>query len=127
METLLIKATARTPAIKFDPIQGKLEIKGRSIPENAAEFYKPLIEGLNKYVINPKPVIQVDIQLEYLNTDSARCILNIFRLLESLQAKGNQVNINWYYEKDDLDMKEVGEDFREMVSLAFNLEQKKFS
>ncbi|NJO88281.1 MAG: DUF1987 domain-containing protein [Chloroflexia bacterium] len=29
--------------------------------------------------------------------------------------------VNWHYEKFDEDMKEVGEDFSELVNLPFNL------
>ncbi|MFN4811466.1 MAG: SiaC family regulatory phosphoprotein, partial [Bacteroidota bacterium] len=49
METLLIEGSAKTPTIKFDAEQGIIEIKGRSIPENSIEFYKPLIDWLEKY------------------------------------------------------------------------------
>src|ERR1700733_2836389 len=126
METIMIKATARTPEIKFDATRGKLEIKGRSIPENAVEFYRPLMESFDKYLTDSVPSVEVDIQLEYLNTDSSRCILNIFRHLEKLHAKGSQVTVNWYYEKDDLDMKETGEDYKAIVSVAFNLAPRKF-
>ena len=53
METLLIEGSAKTPTIKFDAEQGIIEIKGRSIPENSIEFYKPLIDWLEKYSGKP--------------------------------------------------------------------------
>jgi hypothetical protein len=122
METIIIKGTTRTPAIKFDT-NGKLEIKGRSIPENAVEFYRPLMESLGQYPANSASLLQADIKLEYFNTDSARCLLKVFRALEAIHSKGAQVVINWYYEKDDTDMQEAGADYKAIVNLTFNLEK----
>ncbi len=42
MEPIIIEGTPKTPTVKFDAAQGVFEIKGRSIPENSVEFYKPL-------------------------------------------------------------------------------------
>jgi len=53
MEKLQIEGTAKTPTVNFDP-SGKLELKGRSIPENSIEFYKPLMEWLDEYEKNPQ-------------------------------------------------------------------------
>ena len=33
---------------------GIMEIKGRSIPENSIEFYKPLVDWLDEYAKSPK-------------------------------------------------------------------------
>ena len=44
MEKFVIKETAKTPSINFDPEHGLFEIKGKSIPENSIEFYSPLLE-----------------------------------------------------------------------------------
>ena len=47
MEPISIAGTPKTPTVHFDAGNGKIEIKGRSIPENSIEFYKPLLIGLN--------------------------------------------------------------------------------
>ena len=49
MEALSIEGTAKTPSVKFDGQEGVIEIKGRSIPANSIEFYKPLVEWLEEY------------------------------------------------------------------------------
>ena len=41
MEAIVIEGTQKTPSVKFDGKTGIIEIKGRSIPENSIEFYKP--------------------------------------------------------------------------------------
>jgi hypothetical protein len=123
MEMIVIESTPKTPSIKFDSKQGKLEIKGRSIPENSVEFYKPLVESLDQYATSPNSPTQVDIQLEYFNTASSKCILDVLKRLETIHRQGNQVIINWYYEEDDEDMREAGEDYQAIVNLTFNMQQ----
>ena len=47
MENLTLEGSAKTPTIKFDAENGVLELKGRSIPENSIEFYKPLNDWID--------------------------------------------------------------------------------
>ncbi|URW78551.1 DUF1987 domain-containing protein [Xiashengella succiniciproducens] len=98
-----------------------IEIKGRSIPENSVEFYKPLIDWLDKYGNVPLEVTNVNIQLEYFNTSSSKCILDIFKKLELIYKKGSKVQINWYYEEDDEDMFEAGEDYQSIIDIPFSM------
>ena len=45
MRPLLIAATAKTPQIEWNDEQSTLTLSGRSIPENAVEFYRPVLDG----------------------------------------------------------------------------------
>ena len=121
MESLLIEGTAKTPNVKFDAEQGFIEIKGRSIPENSIEFYKPLIDWLDDYAKTPKSNTKVNIQLEYFNTSSSKCILDVFKKLEVIHKIKNDVTINWYYEEDDEDMLEAGEDYESIIRIPFKM------
>jgi hypothetical protein len=123
MEPISIEGTAKTPTIKFEYEKGFLEIKGRSIPENSIEFYKPLIDWLDKYSTSPQNNTNVNIQLEYFNTSSSKCILDVFKKLESIHNKGSQIVINWYYEEDDEDMLEAGEDYQAIINVPFKMVQ----
>ncbi|NPA37104.1 MAG: DUF1987 domain-containing protein [Chlorobi bacterium] len=121
METIIREETTKTPFVKFDGEKGLVEIRGRSIPENAIEFYKPLIDWLDKYAEQPPSKTSVNVKLEYFNTSSSKCILDIFRKFELLHKKGNEVEINWYYEEDDEDMFEAGEDYQSIVHIPFKM------
>ena len=121
MESLLIEGTAKTPNIRFDGNQGLIEIKGRSIPENSIEFYKPLVDWLDKYSQGPKQTTKVNIQLEYFNTSSSKCILDVFKKLETIHKANHEVVINWYYEEDDEDMLEAGEDYESIIRIPFKM------
>ena len=123
MEKINIESTPKTPSITFDLEKGFLEIKGRSIPENSIEFYKPIIESLEKYGKTPSSVTTVNIQLEYFNTSSSKCILDVFKKLETIHKGGNQLVINWHYELDDEDMLEAGEDYQAIINVPFKMIQ----
>ena len=80
MEIIVRDGTPKTPSVRLDGTTGIIEVKGRSIPENSVEFYKPLIDWLEKYGAAPCANTVVNIQLEYFNTSSSKCILDIFKL-----------------------------------------------
>ncbi|TAD97531.1 MAG: DUF1987 domain-containing protein [Bacteroidetes bacterium] len=115
MENFYLDGTTKTPKLSLNPQTGKFMMSGRSIPENSIEFYKPLFEWLDEYVKNPSAQTSFDIQLEYFNTSSSKCLVEIFRRLEKI--KDNDTVVNWFYEEDDEDMQESGEDFKEIIDL----------
>jgi len=121
MEPINIEGSPKTPSIKFDIEKGILEIKGRSIPENSIEFYKPLVDWLDEYAKDPLKKTQVNIHLEYFNTSSSKCILDVFKKLEAIHKAKYDVVIFWYYEEDDEDMLEAGEDYESIIRIPFKM------
>ncbi|MBL4755563.1 MAG: DUF1987 domain-containing protein [Flavobacteriales bacterium] len=120
MNTINIEATPKTPLVYFDPDKGHIELRGRSIPENSLEFYKSLLDWLDEYGNAPQAVTNVEVQLEYFNTSSSKCILDVFKALEGIHKKGKtEMKINWYYEEDDEDMLEAGGDYEAIVTVPF--------
>ncbi len=121
MENLNLEGSAKTPTVSFDSGSGKLELKGRSIPENSIEFYKPLNDWIDGYAESSKTETVVDVKLEYFNTSSSKCILDLFKQLERLNEQETQVKVNWYFEEDDEDMAEAGEDYQAIIDLPFEM------
>lgn len=121
LEPINIEGTPKTPSVKFDADKGVIEIKGRSIPENSIEFYKPLVDWLENYAHSPLDKTLVNVQLEYFNTSSSKCILDVFKKLETIQKSEKEVIINWYYEEDDEDMLEAGEDYESIIRVPFKM------
>lgn len=121
MDSLRIEATKQTPLVKFDAETGVLELKGRSTPENPVEYYKPITEWLEKYAANAKPKTSFHVQLEYFNTSSSKCLLDVMKKLANLHKAGHDVEFNWWYEDDDEDMKETGEDYQDVLGIPFNI------
>jgi len=121
MESFLQEATSKTPALTFESDIGIFEISGRSIPENSIEFYKPLMDWLEDYSKTPNGSTRLQIKLEYFNTSSSKCLVEILRKLEKLHHAGVGVQIEWFYEEEDEDMQESGEDFREIIKVPFEM------
>ena len=118
MEKIIIEETHSTPKVLFDYIEGRIEIEGKSIPENAIKFFQPLIDWLKEYSNNPLPKTHVKLQIEYFNTSSSKCILQILKSLERVSVE-NEVVVDWFYK--DEDMYEIGEDYQLLIKLPFNM------
>ncbi len=121
MKTISLEGSAKTPTVLMDAEAGKVQIKGRSIPEDSVNFYKPIVDWLTEYATQPKEETVVDIELEYFNTSSSKCILDVFKKLEVIHKEGNKITINWYFEEDDEDMLEAGEDYQSIIKIPFKM------
>ena len=116
MENLSLAGTPKTPTVELNADSGTLLLKGRSIPENSIEFYKPILAWIEQYSALTKDETTLQIQLEYFNTSSSKCLLDVFKRMETLKGK---VVIEWYYENDDEDMLEAGEDYEAIIHVPF--------
>ncbi len=114
-----IKGTDRTPYVFFN--EGLIEIKGRSILEDASPFYKPLIEWLQGYIKHPVEFTQINFRIEYSNSNSNKFIFKIIFLLEECYLNGHDMKVSWYHEKDDDSVRDLGLDFQSLTKLPFEL------
>ncbi len=119
MTNINLEGTEDTPKIILDGSNSIFEISGRSLPEDCAQFYKPILEWLDAY--SPSAAINFVFKLDYFNTASSKLILDILNRLEKIKEKGKEVKILWYYGEDDEDMQEAGEEFSELVEVPFEL------
>ena len=120
MEALRIQATVKTPEVLLDPANEVFEIKGKSIPDDAEEFYESVLTWIDDYVSNPSDNTVLKIDLEYFNISSSKRILFLFYKLNELKSKNKDVKILWYYNEEDEDMFEVGQDYAFMVKIPFD-------
>lgn len=120
MENYVLTPTPKTPRLYFNAESGDFEISGRSIPENSIEFYRPLMEWLDNYSAGPSQKTRLTVNLEYFNTSSSKCLVEIFRKLEKAGASSD-VKILWHYEEEDEDMMESGEDFKKIIKIPIEL------
>ncbi|MCP4520138.1 MAG: DUF1987 domain-containing protein [Cytophagales bacterium] len=121
MKLLSLEGSNITPEIKFDGDMGKLSLKGRSIPENALEFYQPIFEWLDEYLNSPQQKTIVHVQFDYFNTSSSKCILDVLKRIDRIDEAGHDVLIKWYYDENDEDMMEAGEDYSALLEAPFEL------
>jgi hypothetical protein len=119
MEAIKIMNTDDTPKIILDPSNDLFEISGRSLPEDVASFYEPILKWLDQYGKSPNPKTVFTFKLVYFNTASSKALLDILMKLEELHEAGNEVLIKWFYPDDDEDMQEAGEEYAEIVDIPF--------
>jgi len=118
MQALYIQKTEDTPEVRFEPQEGVFSIMGRSWPENAIEMYSPLITWFNEYFQKPNGITNLDVNFEYFNTASAKQFAKLLMVLEENADKSN-IEVNWMYEKDDLDMLNAGMRYSKLIKLPF--------
>jgi hypothetical protein len=121
MEIINISATEDTPKVVLDPVNKIFEISGRSLPEDAVDFYQPVTQWLEELAKSPIQNLELSMKLEYFNTASSKLILDILLKLEDIYQNGNPPKIKWYYLASDADMKEAGEEYSEIVALPFEI------
>lgn len=119
MGELRIEKGKNTPEIILDP-EGVIQITGRSIHENAEEFYQPVEEWINEYIKNPADITVVNMHMEYFNSASARVFIKLFQKIIYVTVKDKKYIFNWYYDEGDEDILERGEYFSAVLSVPFN-------
>jgi hypothetical protein len=119
MAPLVIKGTDVSLSIHLDKSDGIFEFSGKSRPENAIEFFDPIFDWVDEYILNPNPVTEINFKLEYYNSSSAKVLLRLIVRFEQLIEKGLEARIKWHYRKSDEDIQEAGEDFATLVNIPF--------
>lgn len=123
MELFFKEETRKTPRISFDPQSGDFDLTGRSFPEETFEFYEDLFLWLDKYLEVPLSITRLNFNIDYFNSYSYRCFLELIRKLENIQDKNHEVFITWMYEKDDEEIMEAGEDLVELTLLTIDVKE----
>ncbi len=121
MEVITIPGAQDTPSVVLDKQNSKFEISGKSFPADVGQFYKPIMDWLDEYSKSPNEKTVFVMKMDYFNTASSKVILDILYKLEDISSEGHHVEIKWYYPDDDEDMKETGEEYDEIVDVAFEL------
>jgi hypothetical protein len=121
MEHLQIAAGDDTPAVDFHAETGVLVLEGEAYPENPVAFFEPLMNWISQYIEEISGPLTLNIMIRYINTSSSKCMLDFLEALDTYYESGGKVAINWYYEKNDEDMQETGEELCEDLELPYTL------
>ena len=112
--------TQRTPLVEIG--SNSCLIKGECYPENIAEWSGPVLEALKKTLADANTQFNVDIELYYFNSSSAKFLFDFFEFLEESSEERKKIRINWRYRAEDDTMLEAGEDFQEDITACeYNL------
>ncbi len=129
MQKLSIRPTPLSPEIYFSPEENILLIRGTSSPEDVRALYYPVIEWIKSYVdyilardttsFSSETPLKFQVDLFYFNSSSAKFLYDIFMELKRLSSSGNIVNVEWYHDDEDIDMKEAGSDIAFLAEMDF--------
>ena len=97
--------------------KGEIIIKGRSIPEDAFEFYEPVVDACKEYIEQPAKHTVINIHLDYVNSGSKKYLTNILTVLEKNYLEGNGYEVNWNYDVDDEAMLDLGHDLKSIIKI----------
>ena len=121
MEALVREKTDDTPEVKLDKSSGTFLFSGKSLPEDVSSFYDPIVEWIEAYGQDANDESVFEFKLTYFNTASSKMILDVLMKLEELSEEGVNIKVKWYFEEDDEDMEEAGEEYSDIVELDFEL------
>jgi len=119
MQPIKVLETPYSPEINLDKERSRFEFFGKSFPEDAKEFYNPIIDWFRQYVVEPNRETIVHFKLDYFNTASSKKLVDILNILKEIHKQKKTIIIHWYYRTNDDDMLETGETFSEIVNLPF--------
>jgi hypothetical protein len=103
LKGLYVEGTRRTPKIEFTHPIGELVLEGRSIPENTAKVYEPLLAWINEYVKSPCSITNLHLKLEYFNSSSLIWIAKIILALSNIERPRALLYIHLYFEIEDFE------------------------
>ncbi len=127
MEVISIESSKHKPGVVLDPHNDQVLFSGFSLPEDAMDFFLPLINWFYEYSthceekIKENKILQLTFKLSYYNSASYRAFLEIFHILKKMKEKGMNIHLDWHYEKNDSSMFDGGKELAEMAELPVTL------
>ena len=109
------------PGIVYYPAAHRLELIGRSIPENPELIFRRLDDWITLH-FEKNNGLDVNFQLEYINSGSSKYLYEILKRLTAFGRTGKRVNMKWFYEEDDETMLELGEHYRDTAGIPLEIE-----
>ena len=108
---MIFEQTQRTPYVEIS--SKACIIRGECYPENISEWSEPVLEALEVAMKLENASFEVQIELYYFNSSSAKFLFDFFEYLEVTAEAGRDIAVRWLYRAEDDTMLEAGEDFQE--------------
>lgn len=118
MKPYFVEETNHTPKVQLNS-NGEILIKGKSLPEDTAKFYEPILNWVSECSIDK---VKFTLFLEYMNSSSANQISKLL-LLAKDNKQIKDCCIDWYYESDDEDNFDFGKELEMVTDFKFNFHE----
>lgn len=121
MESIYVKKSKKTPLISLDLNENIFQIKGPSFSEDILSIYDPVISWINNNLPQLEKELTCELYFTVLNSASHKKIFQILIILNGFMDRGKKIKVKWYYDEDDEDIMEMGEDLTELINLPFEI------
>ncbi len=121
MEGLKIEASEDTPKVYFEPQLNLYLIEGKSFPEDAKDFYTPILDWIDKFCEEYKTVQKefiFNIRLDYYNTATSKQLAILLQNFSRSPLK-DRVKIIWHYDDGDASTLKAGKIFQKLIDVNF--------
>jgi hypothetical protein len=127
IKNLLIEGTAKTPLVDFNHLSGELIMSGRSIPENAAKVFEPILDWIREYIKSPRRTTNLRLNLDYFNTATSIWLAKIIKTLSTINKPDHVLFIHLYIDLEDTDTMDKDDIKGIMGSLIDNIDEPSIS
>lgn len=117
MSVYRIEGTDEVPEVEIDLDRKVFRMNGFSSPENVIEVYSEILNWVDKF---GEDINLCEFDFLYINTISKKMIFEILERIAERYKNGQDINVKWYYDINDIDMKELGEEFSEFTEISFD-------
>ena len=119
---LIIEQTAKTPQIDLNQFTGDLIFSGKSIPENAAKVYEPVLKWVKEYIQNANPTTNLRLNLEYYNTATSIWLTKIIKELIRINDPDYTLIVHLYLPIEDYNEMNNFDDIKDAFIPISNIE-----
>ena len=110
--------TNKSPEILLDIKKGILNINGNCYDDLSINKLEELTDNLKNNNINR---LICNIKFNIINSLNHKNMFIILIYLSDLYMNNIPIIINWYYNKNDISIKEMGDDFNELLDIDLNI------
>ncbi len=115
LNKFILEQTPKTPQIDLNQFSGELIFSGRSIPENAAKIFEPVLKWVEEYILNARPITNLRLNLEYFNTASMMWLSRILKVLKKIDDPEYILYIHLYVPVEEYDEMNNIEDLKDAL------------
>lgn len=119
-----IEETDLTPNVILNYEESTIQIVGKSIMPNPADFYTSLIEKIEDFIYASENPILIDLQFEFFNISSSKEIVKMLHKCGEYFEDNKDITVHWNFNQFDEHMEDLGKDFAFMVKFPFIVKMK---
>lgn len=109
------------PDVKGFWDQGYIQLEGDANPDNIFKLFLPMNQWIFNYLTEAEHPLIIHFKLTYVNNSFSLGILDLVRQIDAEPKYNENVFAKWYYQEDDEDIYEEGDDLKSVAHFPFEL------